>query len=67
MSKLAQENEVAEVDMIGANIVDSFVSNCRDNRLWTCLTDFALSFDVDSAVEEVNTFLDSAPIMNITK
>ena len=61
------DNEVTEVDMIETPVDNSFVFNLCDDPFEKCLTDFGLSFDIDTSIEEVNALVNSVPVMDTTK
>ncbi|KAL2512794.1 Uncharacterized protein Adt_18394 [Abeliophyllum distichum] len=61
------DEDVAEVDMIETLVDDSFVATNCDNALNMCLTHFGSYFEVDSAIDEVNVLLESAPVMDTIK
>jgi len=53
-----------EVNMIDMSVSHTFEDSCYEDPLEKCLAHFEMNFDIDESIEEVNTLLDSVPIMN---
>lgn len=67
IKKPHNDEQIAEVDMIETLIDELFVSNQCHDLIERCLINFGLSFDVDSAIDEVNVLLDSNFFMDTNK
>jgi len=55
------EHEV--VNMIDTLVSHTFEESCYEDPLEKCLAYFGHNFDIDESLKEVNTLLDSVPIM----
>ena len=53
-----------EVNMIDVSVNHTFDESCYENALEKCLAHFEMNFDIEESIEEVNTLLDSVPIMD---
>ena len=61
------DDGIVDVDLIEILVDNTFFSNLSNDPLQTYLTHFALDFDIDISVDEVNALLDSAPSMDTNK
>ena len=57
-------DDLEEVNMIDMSVSRTFEESCYEDPLEKCLAHFEMNFDIDESIEEVNTLLDSVPIMN---
>ena len=54
-----------EVNMIDVSVNHTFEESCYEDPLEKCLAPFGMNFDIEESIEEVNTLLDSVPIIDI--
>ena len=53
-----------EVNMIDVSVNHIFEESCYEDTLEKYLAHFGMNFDIEESIEEVNTLLDSFPIMD---
>lgn len=60
-------DDLCEVNFIESVVYDFFRQLSYDDPLENYLAHFGMSFDDDVVISEVNSLLESAPLMNTTK
>ena len=63
----ADTDELCEINMIENAIHDSFLISFADDHLEKCLAHFSTNIDEDCLISEVNSLLESTPLMDIDK
>ena len=63
----ADTDELCEINMIENAIHDSFLSSFADDHLEKCLAHFSMNIDEECLISEVNSLLESTPLMDIDK
>jgi hypothetical protein len=59
--------EVNEVYMVENLVHDTFIQSSLEDPLEACTSHFGGTFDIEKSVEEVNTLLDSTPLLSANK
>src|SRR5262245_14802575 len=60
-------NDVCEVNILESAIHDSFLNSFGDDSLEKCLSHFNMNIDEDHLISEVNSLLETTPLMDINK
>ena len=60
-------DDLCEVNLIDSIVYDSCRQSSYDDQLESCLAHFGMNFDDNVVINEVNSLLDSAPLMDTTQ
>lgn len=66
-NQIHEHDNFGEVNMIDTLVQKHFLQSSIEDPLEGCLAHFGSDFDIDHSIEEVNSLLNSTPLMSVDK